>query len=130
MRMQMWKRCLALLVVVAIAAPALALPPFNTQWKAKYVEGNKNEAFVKAVGIGTASCNVCHDANSKSKKDHNEYGKVVKKFITKAGYEKIKEDMDAAKKYIQEGLEKAAAEKAPDGKTYGERIKEGKLPAG
>jgi cytochrome c553 len=128
MKVQIWKRCLALLVVVAVAAPASAMLPFSVQWKAKYSDNSKDENFVKAVK--EANCNVCHDPNTKSKKDHNEYGKVVKKYIKKAEYEKIKGDMDAAKKYIQEGLDKAAAEKAPDGKTYGERIKEGKLPAG
>jgi len=127
MRVLKVTRWVAVTILCLCVAPAMALPPFNIQWKAKYVEGNKNEAFVKAVG--TANCNVCHDPKTKSKKDHNDYGKAVKKFITKAQYDKIKGDMDAAKKYIAEGIDKAAAEKAPDGKTYGDRIKEGKLPS-
>lgn len=118
--------CLAAFSAAVVASPALALPPFSKEFTAKYVEGNKNEAFVKAVG--EAKCNVCHDAASKSKKDKNEYGKAVGKFLTKADFEKVKTDMAAAKKFIQEGLAKAEAEKSSGGKSYGELIKAGMLP--
>lgn len=120
--------CAAALWAIVGAGGASALPAFNVEWKARYVEGNKNEAFLKAVD--TAKCNVCHDPNSKSKKDHNPYGKAVKKFLTKADYDKMKSDMPAAKKYILEALQKAEAEKAADGKTFGEKIKAGELPGG
>ena len=120
--------CLFAFSAAVIASPALALPPFSKEWTGKYVEGNKNDAFVKAVG--EAKCNVCHDAASKSKKDKNEYGKAVGKFLTKAEFDKVKADMEAAKKFIQDGLAKAEAEKTADGKTYGERIKAGALPSG
>lgn len=126
MRTQFVTRSLVVAVLVLLAVPAIALPPFNIQWKAKYVDGSKNEAFVKAVD--EAKCNVCHDPASKSKKDHNVYGKAVKKFLTKADYNKVKGDEAVAKKYILEALQKAEAEKAADGKTYGEKLKEGKLP--
>lgn len=126
MRMQMVTRCVVVLSLVLLALPAQALPPFNKEWTGKYVEGNKNEAFVKAVG--EAKCNVCHDPASKSKKDHNVYGKAVKKFLTKADYDKVKTDVVVAKKYILEALDKAEAEKAADGKTYGEKLKGGTLP--
>lgn len=128
MRTPLVKRWMMVLALVALAGPAIALPPFNKEWMGRYVEGNKNEAFVKAVGV--AKCNVCHDPNSKSKKDHNTYGKVVKKYLTKADYDKIKTDAAASKKYILEGLDKAEAEKGADGKTYGDKLKEGKLPGG
>lgn len=120
--------CLTVLAVAACVGSALALPPFDKEWKGKYLEGNKNEAFVKAVG--EAKCNVCHDPASKSKKDHNVYGKVVKKYLTKNDYNKIKGDKAAAVKYILEGLDKAAAEKDGSGKTYGDKIKAGELPSG
>jgi hypothetical protein len=126
MRTHLVTRSVVALTLVVLAIPAIALPPFNKEWTGKYVEGNKNEAFVKAVG--EAKCNVCHDPASKSKKDHNVYGKVVKKFLTKADYNKVKGDEAVAKKYILEALLKAEAEKAADGKSYGEKLKEGKLP--
>jgi hypothetical protein len=60
----------------------------------------------------------------------NEYGKAVGKYLTKAKYNEIKEDETAAKKYIQEGLQKAEGEKGGAGKSYGELLKAGKLPGG
>jgi hypothetical protein len=112
-------------VAVAISVQsASALPPFNKEWVAKYVEGNTNAKFVEAAG--TAKCNTCHMGTSK--KDHNEYGKAVKKHLTKAKYNEIKEDAEAAKKYILEGLAKSEAEKNAAGKTYGEVIKAGGIP--
>lgn len=115
---------LGLVAVAWCAQSASALPPFNKEWTAKYVEGNGNAKFVEAVS--TAKCNVCHEGTSK--KQHNAYGKVVQKFLTKAKYNEIKEDEAAAKKYILEGLQKAEAEKNGSGKTYGEILKGGTLP--
>lgn len=124
----MKKVCMCLVLgVITIAwsiQSASALPPFNAEWKARYVEGNSNAAFVEAVN--TAKCNVCHEGTSK--KMHNAYGKVVQKYLTKAKYTEIKEDEAAAKKYIIEGLQKAEAEKSANGKTYGELLKAGSLP--
>ena len=126
MRTQFVTRSIVVLAFVLMAVPAVALPPFSIQWKAKYLEGSKDEAFKKEVT--TQNCNVCHDPNSKSKKDHNPYGKAVKKYLTKSDYDKIKGNVEGAKKYILEALDKAEAEKAADGQTYGEKLKAGKLP--
>ena len=124
----MKKVCICLVLgLVTIAwsiQSASALPPFNKEWTAKYVEGNSNARFVEAVS--TAKCNVCHEGTSK--KQHNAYGKVVQKYLTKAKYNEIKEDEAAGKKYILEGLQKAEAEKGGNGKTYGEMLKSGTLP--
>lgn len=117
---------LCLGAVVWTASSATALPPFNKEWTGKYVEGNGNAKFVEAVG--TAKCNVCHMGTSK--KDRNEYGMAVSKFLTKARYNEIKDDEAAAKKYILEGLDKAAVEKNHAGKSFGEVIKAGELPGG
>lgn len=117
------------LTVFAVACyvnSASALPAFNKEWQGKYVEGNSNAKFVEAVG--SAKCNVCHDANSKSKKDKNEYGKAVSKYLKKADYDKIKSNPANAKQFIIDGLQKAEAEKAANGKTYGEILKSGELP--
>jgi hypothetical protein len=126
----MKKVCVSLvLTVVAVAfsvQSASALPPFNKEWTAKYVEGNGNAKFVEAVG--TAKCNVCHMGTSK--KDHNEYGKAVKKFLTKAKYNEIKDDEEASKKYLLEGFQKAEAEKNGGNKTFGDLLKSGELPGG
>lgn len=118
-------------LIVAVVGYALcvhsasALPPFNKEWMAKYKEGNSNGKFVEA--IETAKCNVCH--KGMSKKDHNEYGKVVQKFLKKAKYNEVKDDEAKAKQYILDGLQKAEAEKGPGGKTYGDLLKAGELSA-
>ena len=117
---------LGLVAVAFCTSSASALPPFNKEWTAKYVNGNANPKFVEAVG--TAKCNVCHMGTSK--KMHNPYGVAVKKFLTKAKYNEIKDDTEAARKYILEGFQKAEAEKNGGGKTYGEVIKAGDLPGG
>ena len=117
---------LGCVVAALCASQASALPPFNKEWTARYVDGNGNAAFVEAVG--TAKCNVCHVG--KSKKDKNDYGKAVGKYLTKKGYEEVKSDAAAAKKYVIEGLEKAEAEKSANGKSFGEMIKAGELPGG
>ena len=90
---------LGLVAVAFSLQSASALPPFNKEWTAKYVEGNSNTKFVEAVG--TAKCNVCHEGTSK--KMHNAYGKAVKKYLTKADFDVIKADPDKSKKYIEEG---------------------------
>jgi hypothetical protein len=117
---------LGFVAVAFCVSSASALPPFQKEWKAKYTEGNSNTAFVEAAEA--AKCNVCHMGTSK--KDHNEYGKMVKKYLTKAKYNEIKEDTEAAKKYIAESLLKAEAEKNGAGKTYGEMLKAGEPPFG
>jgi hypothetical protein len=118
--------CLGAFALCVAATPAMAILPFSKEWKAKYSDNSTNEAFVKAVK--EANCNVCHDPGSKSKKDRNPYGMAVSKYLKKADYEKMKMDVEAAKKYILEGLDKAEADKAADGKTFGEKIKAGTLP--
>src|SRR5688572_22490765 len=97
--------CLVAFVSAILVSPAMALPPFSAAWKLKYIDGNQDQKLVSAYE--TAKCNVCHDAASKSKKDKNEYGKAVSKYLTKAEYDKVMADMEAAKKFIQEGLAKA-----------------------
>lgn len=119
---------LGMFVAATFAGPASALPPFNKSWTGKYVEGNTNASFVKAAG--EAKCNVCHDSASKSKKDKNEYGKALSKYLTKDGYNQIKSDAEAAEKLIMESFAKVEADKTADGKTYGERMKAGSLPSG
>lgn len=126
----MKKVCACLLLVFGALAwlnqDASALPPFNKEWMAKYKDGNSNAKFVEAVD--TAKCNVCH--MGASKKDKNVYGKAVGKYLTKAKYNELKENEEAGRKYILDGLQKSEGEKGPSGKTFGEMIKAGQLPGG
>lgn len=119
-----------LAAVAYCAAPAHAVQEFKKQFDAKYVEGNGDAKFVEAVGV--AKCNVCHDASSKSKKDRNEYGKALSKYLKKADFtlERIKAEPDKVKAEILEAFKKAEELKAANGKTFGDIIKSGALPGG
>jgi hypothetical protein len=126
--MKKFSLLLACLVLVLSAAPAWAIPPFNDAFKKAYVKpGSPLEAKVMEV-----KCNVCH--MGKEKKDKNEYGKAVSKFLKKADftgdakkYDNVKGD--DAQKALAEGLKSAEAEKSSSGKTFGELLKAGELPA-
>lgn len=125
---------LTLVAVATVANSASALPPINVQWHEKY-SALKDAVAAKYGDASTGKCNVCH-VDGKGKKEKNEYGAVVGKYITKAEITAIKEklgdDTDGAaeitKKYILEGLSKVEAEKGANGQTFGELIKAGKLP--
>lgn len=102
--------------------PASAIPPFQKVFYAEYLDGNDNAEYVAAVK--EVKCNLCHDANSKSKKDRNPYGeelsKLLDKKVDKADTDKIKASLGKV----------AAMKPSEDSPTYGELIKSGKLPGG
>ena len=126
--MKKFSLLLVCLMLALSAAPAWAIPPFNDAFKKAYVKaGSPLDAKVMEV-----KCNVCH--MGKEKKDKNEYGKAVGKFLKKAdftGDAKKYPDVkgDDAQKALAEGLKNAEAEKSSSGKTFGELIKAGELPA-
>ncbi len=119
--------CLGAFFIACFAAPADGIAPFALRWRQRYLTDNKNDEFVKAARA--ANCKICHLATDKENKENNAYGKAVAKFLSKAEFEKLNTKIEASKKYVLEGLEKAEVEKAADGTTYGEKIKAGKLPA-
>lgn len=116
---------LFLCFALGLSRAASAFPQFFNEFKAKYVNENGNaddKAFAELVN-NKAKCGVCHgkDAQGKeNKKIRNEYGKALSKLINKD------DKKDKAK--IQKALETVAGEKSPSGATYGERLKEHKLP--
>ena len=92
--------------------------PYKKQFEALYPD------VVKANGKdGAVTCNVCHEAGEgKTKKDRNNYGQALAKIL--GG----KEEKDLAK--VKEALTKTEKEKsAVEDKTFGDLLKEGKLPA-
>jgi hypothetical protein len=91
---------------------AHARPDYNKVFWSLY----KDELGSQADSV---KCGACHFGQEK--KNRNDYGKAVGEAIGK------KNEKDAEK--IKAGLEKAAKEKsATEGKTFGDLIKEGKLP--
>lgn len=110
-----------------LAQPASALKNFKDEFDAKYVkaesENPKEKEFAEAVD--KVKCLVCHEG--KSKKDRNPYGTALSVMLDKS------EDKDNKEK-IQKALDFVAGIKSnpadPKSPTFGELIKEGKLPGG
>jgi hypothetical protein len=110
-----------------LTSPVQAMPPFNKEFLKLYVEPAKDAPLAKA--IEKVKCNVCHEGTAK--KNKNEYGIAVGKLLKKTefGPDKISADPEGKAKEIVEALKKVEAEKSKDGKTFGEKMKAGSLPA-
>ena len=89
-----------------------------------------NKAIVEKSMSMKDKCFLCHDSASTMKKDRNEYGKALSKHMTKDEFMKLKEPADKEKlaKKLGEMLKATEADKHSSGKTFGEVIKDGKLP--
>ncbi len=124
-----------LLALCGVAAGVLLVPvesahaiaPFKKQFEEKYVKEDPStpEEMALAAAVKMVKCNVCHVG--KKKKDRNAYGEALAGLL-----DRKKDSKDKAK--IQEALDKVAAMKSdandPNSPTFGELIKEGKLPGG
>lgn len=114
-------------LVAASAVPASADKAFRDGFRVKYVQADNNvpqdvafrEAFIEA------GCNLCHVGDDRT--NRNAYGQALAKFLKRATDVKDKQK-------IQDALEKVAAMKSnpddPNSPTFGEAIRQGKLPAG
>lgn len=90
---------------------AQARPQYNKTFNAQYPK-------LKEVS-DAAKCGVCHFGDSK--KNRNDYGKAMGEAL---GASNVKEE-----KAIEDALKKAEeAKSSTEGKTFGDLIKEGKLP--
>ena len=121
------------LVCGLFAQTSDAIKPFEKQFWALYVDKNDNKDFVTLVKK-QAKCFVCHDAvklddkGKLSKKFRNAYGqqldKLLDKKTDKKNIEKIRKAMDQVAKMKAD----PKATKDSKGPTFGDRIKQGKLP--
>jgi hypothetical protein len=115
---------LAVPLLVAMASVAGAVPPFYIEFKKDYIDSLKDKKFAEAMDKADVKCLVCHQG--KQKKNRNEFGKVVGKFLTK------KDAKDKEK--IAEGLKKALAmhvdPKDEKSETYLDRLNKGEWPGG
>jgi hypothetical protein len=113
---------MSVVVVVAAAAwgtQAFAIKQFADEFKAVYVK----DGSPLAAEVEKAKCNVCHVG--KSKKDRNAYGQALAELLDK------KEDKENKEK-IRQALETVASmpSAGAGSPTFGDLIKEGKLPGG
>jgi hypothetical protein len=106
---------------------AHAIDPFKKEFEAKYVKAEPGtpEEMALTAAVKKAKCNVCHVGVKK--KDKNAYGLALDALLDKKADAK-----DKAK--IQESLDKVAEMKSDPNDaaspTFGELIKQGKLPGG
>ena len=132
---RLWLMVCPMLVVALLANMSSALPPFKKAFDKKYIKKNENEQFKK--DFKKAGCNVCHVKGQKDKSPQNEYGKTLNELIEgdakdRLGQAKKDDKKPEVLKQILEELEKAFEKveemEAPEGDTFGERIKQGLLP--
>lgn len=124
-----------LLVVSALAsylAPqATAFDEFQKAWQKKYVGDEKTEVEKKLAKqvMEVKKCNVCHNPNKVegkvSKKNRNAYGEALHKLL---GKNDKKNDEKIAKAFAEVEKVKTDKEKE-DSPTFGDLLREGKLPA-
>lgn len=123
------KRFVLILVMglVAFGFNVMSTRPVSArpQYKAKFEEMTKNSKA--AESIKEAKCNVCHFGMSK--KNRNDFGKAVNKTMNKEIYDSLKSDKEQLAKKVEEAIKAAFKEKSPEGKTFGELIEAGQLPA-
>ena len=122
---------LALIGVVAGSllgrvTPVLAIDPFKKAFDAKYVKKDPATDAEKslAAAVEKSKCNVCHVG--KNKKARNDYGKALATLLTKKDGKDMAK-IDAALDTVAGMKSKADDAAAP---TFGDLIKEGKLPGG
>lgn len=107
---------------VMFSTPVAARP----EYKARIEVVAKDMKGIEA--IKEAKCNTCH--YGKTKKNRNDFGKALNKELNDELYKKLKGgDKAEMEKKIDEAIKTALKEKGKDGKTFGELIESGKLPA-
>lgn len=113
--------CVAGLLAGLAVRSASGMILFRKTFLDTYVgEAKTPQQQALAKSVEAAKCNVCHDAASTSKKDHNPYGQSLKKL----GLKKTEKDKTKIAKFLKD----AEAQKNGSGGTFGDRLKDGKLP--
>lgn len=125
----------ALYLVLGVARTSQALPEFKKAFDQRYCE---EQDALKALAK-KANCNICH-VPKKPKTERNAYGDALANLIEGDANKRIKEARktggDEGKKKetqlvleeLEKAFEKAEEEKSEEGPTFGELLKEGKLP--
>lgn len=139
------RQFVAVAVILGLAASsAYALPPIPDYIKESFGDKAEYKGYLAAAEAQKSKCASCHvPGQDKKAKGHalNDFGKAVHKHLDdkafmaadKAGKEAADEKGKAegkakAKALFLTAWEKASADKNADGKTFGDLIKEGKIP--
>jgi cytochrome c2 len=103
-----------------LAGPAYAVKAFKDEFEAKYV---KTDSAAPAAAVQQARCNICHLPKSKSLR--NAYGQALGELLDR---EKDQDDKARIAAALEEVANKKANPSDPKSPTFGQRIKQGKLP--
>jgi seryl-tRNA synthetase len=129
------KRFLSFVVIATVCfasvpQSAFAIKPFNDAWNKYYVEESDNEDFKKLAG--ESKCNVCHVDGQDKKKVRNEYGEALGKLLKAADYKgpRLKEEAEKVKEELEAAFKKVEEEKNKAGETFKERLDKHLLPGG
>ena len=98
---------------------------FKKEFDKKYVKKTSDAPQEKSLAeaVASAKCNVCHVGTSKKKR--NAYGQALNKLIDK------KDKKNAAKiRHALDDVEKQPSSGQPNGPTFGDLLKQGRLPGG
>jgi hypothetical protein len=113
----------AMAAMLVSMRPAHAIMQFQKEFVNLYVGDDKDSDFAKQVK--QAGCFVCHQG--KMRKHHNAYGKHLEPLLDKKADMKNPEKIVEALKKVEALHSVEGDDKSP---TYGELIKQGKLPGG
>jgi hypothetical protein len=115
--------CVVVLVSLALAKPAQAIPAFQKEFVTLYVGTDKESDFAKLVK--QAGCFACHQG--KLRKNHNAYGQPLSELLDKKADMKNPAKIVESLKKVEAMHSVAGDDKSP---TFGDLIKKGELPGG
>lgn len=122
---------LALIVVgcLLFASPVSAITEFHKQWKNYYLLDNPDKDFVRTAR--KTGCYICHVKGQKKEDVQNEYGTVLAKYLDADDFtdDWVKANPDEAKRRIVAAFKKVEEELSQDDRKFGDKIKNGQLPA-
>ena len=132
---RVWRGVVVTWILIGVATPnVLGLPEFKKAFTDKYAGDGASDDFKKLVR--KAGCNVCH-VPRQPKDVHNVYGEELEELIPgrakdrkQQAKEEGREDEEQEKLLaeFEQALEKVAAMTNADGETFGDRIRDEKLP--
>jgi hypothetical protein len=112
------RKLVSFVVAAAFAGLMFISQPEPAQARMEYLKAFTGKYDKVKDAAGTQKCGVCHGAQ---KKDRSDYAKSIEKAL---GAKMVK-DMDK----INKALDEAAKGDAGNGKTYGDLLNDGTLPA-
>jgi hypothetical protein len=131
-------RCaIALFFAISLCSTASALPPLPAYVGEYYKSQPEYAKFAEVFAGLKMKCDTCHTPGADKKtKGHglNDFGKAVhdnfkhKDFLAANKAKDNAAELAKAKRLVADALTAAAAEKNPDGKTYGDLLKAGQMP--